>query len=91
MDSKGGRKLAQIKFAAFAYARDRKPHAVASHLATLRLNPKEFREILQSGIFFRQPLQLQPGDDDLCVGVLDKQTGSFGTIEVPLSSLGVQH
>lgn len=86
-NSKDGRKLARIKFAALAYTKDGKPGSVASHLVRLKLKPKEFRKILQSGIFFRQPIQLRPGDSRLCVGVLDKQTGSFGTLDVPVESL----
>jgi VWFA-related protein len=90
-NSKDGRKRAQIKFAAIAYTRNGKPSSVASHLVTLRLKPKEFGKILESGIFFRQPIQWRPGDDRLCVGVLDKQTGSFGTLDVPVESLDVKH
>ena len=90
-NSKDGRKLAQIKFAAIAYTRNGKPSSVASHLVTLRLKPKEFGKVLQSGIFFRQPIQFRPGDDRLCVGVLDKQTGSFGTLDVPVESLDIEH
>jgi VWFA-related protein len=90
-NSRDGRKLAQIKFAAIVYTRDGKPDGVASHLVRLKLKPKEFRKILQSGIFFRQPVRLRPGDGNLCVGVLDKQTGSFGTVEVPLASLNGEH
>jgi len=90
-NSKDGRKRAQIKFAAIAYTRNGKPDSVASHLVTLRLKPKEFGKILRSGIFFRQPIQLRHDDDRLCVGVLDKQTGSFGTLDVPMKSLDIEH
>jgi VWFA-related protein len=90
-NSKNGRKIAQIKFAAIAYTRSGKPDSVASHLVTLRLKPREFKKILQRGILFRQPLQLRPGDDHLCVGVLDKQTGSFGTLDLPVESLDIKH
>ena len=90
-NSRDGRKIAQIKFAAIAYTASGKPDGVASHLVKLRLKPKEFRKILDTGIFFRQPIQLRPGDSRLCVGVLDKQIGSFGTLDLPVASLDVEH
>jgi VWFA-related protein len=83
-DSAGGRKWAQIKFVAVAYTKDGKPGGVASQTETLNLKPDTYNLILKSGVRFRQQLRPQPGDNDLRVGVLDENTGAFGTLDVPL-------
>jgi hypothetical protein len=88
-DSTGGRKLARLKFVAVAYSKDGKPDGVVSQLGTLDLKPDTYNLILKSGIRFQQQLRLQPGDDDLRVGVLDEDTGTFGTLDVPLPPAGL--
>lgn len=83
-DSAGGRKLAHIKFVAVAYGKDGKSDSVASQLGTLDLKPDTYNKTLKSGIRFHQQLRIQPGDNDLRVGVLDEGAGTYGTLDVPL-------
>ncbi len=87
-DASGGRKLAQIKFVAVAYGKDGESDGVVSQLGTLNLASDSYNRMLKSGIRFRQQLRIKPGDSDVRVGVVDENSGAFGTLNVPLPPAG---
>lgn len=83
-NSSSGRKFGQLQFVAVAYGQDGKAEGVSSQTATLNLKPATYDQLLKSGVAFDQRLLLKPGNYDLRIGVLDKDAGRFGTLDVPL-------
>ena len=62
-----------------------KPAGSASATFNEHLTPAQLASLLRTGLQLHQEMALKPGTYDLRLGVVDRQSGKIGTLDVPLT------
>ncbi len=81
----GSVQTANIEVRVVAFGADDKRAASAASTADLRLDAATYSRAVTSGLRLPVPLQLAPGKYRLRLALRDNSSGSFGTLEVPLT------
>ncbi len=74
-----------VMFVAAVWDAKGKPGGSASATFNQHLTPAQFASLLRTGLQLHQEMALKPGTYDLRLGVVDRQSGKIGTLDVPLT------
>ena len=84
LDSATQLRSAKLQLLVIAYPEEHGAMPVQSNNAlNLQLEPKDYAQVLQSGVPLPIPLKLSPGKYAVRVGVVDLGTGRIGTLTLP--------
>jgi VWFA-related protein len=83
-DGPDGRKDTTVDFMAVALDRSLKEAGLATNTVAASMRPDTYQQVIKTGFPGHLDLNLKPGNYVLRLGVIDRNTGKIGTLDVPL-------